>query len=140
MQTTYTQSQIQKVAHQILARVPSKILAFVAPMGAGKTTLIKAMLQQLNAADAGSSPSFGIVNEYHDRKGNRLAYHFDFYRLNDETEALDIGLEEYLNEDVWMFIEWPEKITSFLPDNATQVYIEILDSNTRRISLKGDQD
>ncbi|HET8734968.1 MAG TPA: tRNA (adenosine(37)-N6)-threonylcarbamoyltransferase complex ATPase subunit type 1 TsaE [Pricia sp.] len=138
MQITYTESQLQKVAHQILTRVPSKILAFAAPMGAGKTTLIKAMLQELGAADAGSSPSFGIVNEYHDRKGKRLAYHFDFYRLNDETEALDIGVEDYFEEEVYIFIEWPEKIASLLPGDVTEVYIEIVDSYTRRISMKGD--
>ena len=131
----YTESQIQEVAQQLITRAASRILAFRAPMGAGKTTLIKAMLKELGAADPGSSPTFGIVNEYHDRNGKLLAYHFDFYRLNDETEALDLGFEDYLNQDVWMFIEWPEKIASFLPEDATHVYIGIIDLETRRIEL-----
>ncbi|HZJ19717.1 MAG TPA: tRNA (adenosine(37)-N6)-threonylcarbamoyltransferase complex ATPase subunit type 1 TsaE, partial [Pricia sp.] len=64
------------------------------------------------------------------------AYHFDFYRLNDKTEALDLGLEDYLNQDVWIFIEWPEKIASFLPEDATEVNIEVIDSETRSLNLR----
>jgi len=133
MEISYTESQIQEVAQQLIIKVASKTLAFHASMGAGKTTLIKALLIELGAADTGHSPTFGIVNEYHDRNGVLLAYHFDFYRLNDETEALDLGLEDYLNQEVWIFIEWPEKIASLIPENATDVYIEIIDPETRII-------
>ena len=131
----YTESQIQEVARKLIDSVTSKTLAFYAPMGAGKTTLIKAILKELGAADAGSSPTFGIVNEYNDQKGALLAFHFDFYRLNRETEALDLGLEEYLNRDAWVFIEWPEKIGNFLPEDAIDIYIESIDSKTRGISF-----
>src|SRR5665811_1878332 len=109
-------------------------VVFPAPMGAGKTTIIKPLLKELGAADTGHSPTFGIVNEYNDQNGDLLAYHFDFYRLNDKTEALDLGLEDYLNHDVWIFIEWPKKIASFLPEDATEVNIEVIDPETRSLN------
>ena len=133
MNATYTEDKIQNIAQQLIENANSKTLCFNAPMGAGKTTLIKALLKELGAADAGSSPTFGIVNEYHSFKGELLAYHFDFYRLQDETEALDLGLEDYLNQNAWIFIEWPEKIPSFLPQETTNVSIEIVDPLCRRI-------
>lgn len=105
-------------------------------MGGGKTTLIKAILKELGAADTGNSPTFGIVNEYHDQKGGLLAYHFDFYRLNHETEALDLGLEDYLNRDAWVFIEWPEKLVDLLPEDAMAVHIEIIDLDTRALNFR----
>ena len=133
---TYTENQIHDVAKQLLENATSHTLSFQAPMGAGKTTLIKALLKELGAKDPGSSPTFGIVNEYHDHNGNLLAYHFDFYRLNEETEALDLGLEDYLKQDVWTFIEWPEKIASFLPEDSIHIYIETLDPETRNLKLR----
>lgn len=105
-------------------------------MSAGKTTLIKSRLKELGAAHTGNSPTFGIVNEYHNQNGELLAYHFDFYRLNDETDALDLGLEDCLSQDFWIFIEWPEKIASFLPEDATDVYIKIIDAETQAIDLR----
>ncbi|MDT7830624.1 tRNA (adenosine(37)-N6)-threonylcarbamoyltransferase complex ATPase subunit type 1 TsaE [Pricia sp. S334] len=132
---TYKLTQIEKVAQQIVGQATSKTLCFYASMGAGKTTLIKAILQELGATDTGHSPTFGIVNEYHDQNGELLAYHFDFYRLEDEMEALDMGLDDYLNKDVWIFIEWPEKISSFLPDDATEIRIEIIGQETRHLDI-----
>ncbi len=136
MEVCYTESQIQEVAQQLIKKAKSKTLSFRAPMGGGKTTLIKALLKELGAADTGHSPTFGIVNEYNDQNGDLLAYHFDFYRLNDKTEALDLGLEDYLNQDVWIFIEWPEKIASFIPEDATEVSIEVIDPETRSLNLR----
>ncbi|WP_373517158.1 tRNA (adenosine(37)-N6)-threonylcarbamoyltransferase complex ATPase subunit type 1 TsaE [Pricia sp.] len=132
---TFTQPLIQEVARQLIEKATSKTYSFHAPMGAGKTTIIKAMLKELGASDTGNSPTFGIVNEYHDNHGELLAYHFDFYRLNDEMEALDLGLEDYLNQDVWIFIEWPEKIASLLPEYAVDIYIKIIDSKTRLLEV-----
>ncbi len=134
-QTTYTIKELEQVAQKIISTVSSKCLAFYAPMGAGKTTLIKALVSELGSLDAVSSPTFGLVNEYHDPNGNVLAYHFDFYRLQDEMEAMDIGLEEYLDSDAWIFMEWPEKIPNLIPTNAAIIRIEVLSPTERSISF-----
>jgi len=135
MTITYLEDEIQRVAKKLIATAASKTLCFYGPMGAGKTTLIKALVQELGGADEASSPTFGIVNEYHNTEGSTLGYHFDFYRLEDETEVLDLGFEDYLNQDVWIFIEWPEKIKSFLPKNTFDIQIELKDLTTREISF-----
>jgi tRNA threonylcarbamoyladenosine biosynthesis protein TsaE len=132
---TYKETDIAKVAQHIIKETTSKTLCFYGSMGAGKTTLIKALVKELGGTDTVSSPTFGIVNEYHHIDGSVLGYHFDFYRLNDETEALDLGFEDYLNQNTWIFIEWPEKIPSFLPDDALDLCIEILDETTRKIAF-----
>lgn len=136
MKTTYTEKDLNKVAETVVSSVGSKTLCFYGEMGAGKTTLIKAIIKYLGAVDIGNSPTFGIVNEYESAEGELLAYHFDFYRLNDENEALDLGLEDYLNSDAWIFVEWPEKISSLLPDDVTNIYLETIDEQTREILLK----
>ncbi|WP_149276424.1 tRNA (adenosine(37)-N6)-threonylcarbamoyltransferase complex ATPase subunit type 1 TsaE [Pareuzebyella sediminis] len=135
MTLRYIENELPHIAKHILANVSNKTICFYAPMGAGKTTLIKSMVKELGAIDTGSSPTFGIVNEYQGLNGDILAYHFDFYRLNDELEALDLGFEEYLDQDVWIFIEWPEKISSFIPVDASEIRIEIVDANTRELTL-----
>jgi tRNA threonylcarbamoyladenosine biosynthesis protein TsaE len=135
MDVTFTEAQIQEVARQLTDAVPGKVLAFYGAMGAGKTTLIKALLRELGAKDSGSSPSFGIVNEYHDKAGQVLAYHFDFYRLEEETEALDLGFEDYLAQDAWIFMEWPEKIAGLLPEEAACIRLEVVDAGTRSLQI-----
>jgi len=135
MQITYTEDQITKVAGQLIQEVSSKTLCFHGEMGAGKTTLIKALVKQLGAVDEANSPTFGIVNEYHKADETLLAYHFDFYRLNDENEAYDLGIEDYFNTDAWLFMEWPEKIAAILPLDAVHIQIEVVDFNTRKLSF-----
>lgn len=135
MVITYQENQLQEIAQQVIEMATTKTFCFHASMGAGKTTLIKAILKELGAGDTGHSPTFGIVNEYHGQNGELLAYHFDFYRLNDEMEALDLGLEEYLSQNVWVFIEWPEKIASLLPNDKTNIYIKVLDAETRELQF-----
>jgi len=132
----YTKDQLPNITRLILENVPKGILAFYAPMGAGKTTLIKALVKELGGQDDTSSPTFGIVNEYHTKEGALLGYHFDFYRLNTITEALDMGVEDYFDADAWQFIEWPEKIEALLPPAITKIYIEVVDENTRQIILQ----
>lgn len=134
MEKSYTEKELGTIASLLIKNLTNKTVAFYAPMGAGKTTLIKALVKELGSIDEVSSPTFGLVNEYHDLQGKLLAYHFDFYRLKDEMEALDMGFEDYLNSDAWIFIEWPEKIPSFLPDDCSKISIEIIDRNTRKIS------
>jgi len=132
---TYTENEISTIAQEIITNATSKTLCFYGEMGAGKTTLIKALVKKIGNIETVNSPTFGIVNEYQYKNGETLGFHFDFYRLNDETEALDLGFEDYLNQNVWVFIEWPEKISSFLPENKTDIFIQILDFKTRQIQL-----
>lgn len=132
MTLTYELSEIDSVAVQLLSEVKSKTLLFYGEMGAGKTTLIKALVKALGAEDAASSPTFSLVNEYHFDQGRIL--HFDFYRIEDENEVLDMGIEDYLNTESWKFIEWPQKIEKFL-DYPTQK-VEILVENEVQRKLK----
>jgi tRNA threonylcarbamoyladenosine biosynthesis protein TsaE len=100
-------------------------------MGAGKTTLIKSLAKALQVADSVSSPTFGIVNEYQ-TQAKDLLYHFDFYRLDDPMEALDIGIEEYFYSGNYCWLEWAEKITPFLPEQFFHIELALA-SETGRI-------
>lgn len=113
MEFIYNEDELPNVAKQIVTHSKSKILAFYAPMGAGKTTLIKSLVKELGSSDTVSSPTFGLVNEYALETGELLGFHFDFYRLNDESEAMDMGLDDYLSSNGWIFMEWPEKYRTF---------------------------
>ena len=112
----------------------NRILLFYGEMGAGKTTLIKTMCRQLGVEDAVSSPTFSIVNEY--KSPNGPVFHFDFYRLSNQTEALDLGYEEYFDSGNYCFIEWPEKIAGLVPDQYTGVRIAVIDDTTRQITVE----
>ncbi|MEC3964635.1 tRNA (adenosine(37)-N6)-threonylcarbamoyltransferase complex ATPase subunit type 1 TsaE [Flagellimonas halotolerans] len=135
MKRNFELSEIREVAKELLEKAPNKVLCLYGDMGVGKTTLVKALVKELGAVDVASSPTFGLVNEYHDNKDTLIAYHFDFYRLNDEMEALDMGLEDYLNSGVWLFIEWPNKISSLLPEDAVGVFLHFVEESTRSIEL-----
>lgn len=132
MQVSYQLSNLKEVAQKILDESQHKIIIFDAPMGAGKTTLIKELVKRLGVNDIANSPTFSIVNEYH-TDANEIVYHFDLYRIEDEEEALDFGIEEYLFSGNWCFIEWPEKISNLLPDTYHSVEINIDDENTRTL-------
>ncbi len=103
-----------------------KIIAFSGEMGAGKTTLIKAICEELGVKQTISSPTFSIVNEYLSSAGKKI-YHFDFYRINKISEAYDMGYEEYFYSDAYCFIEWPEKIAELLPEDVLKVNISVKD-------------
>ena len=109
------------------------IWLFEGEMGAGKTTLVKAICQELGVKDDIQSPTFSIVNEYLSSQ-NETIYHFDCYRLKSEIEAFDIGIEDYLYSGSRCLIEWPDKIESLLPDIVITIKIEILSTTERRIS------
>ena len=133
----YNLNEIHKVAAFLREHETSKTYCFYGPLGAGKTTLIKSLIKGLGAAESGSSPTFGLVHEYCDTAGNLLAYHLDCYRLQGEEEALDMGIEEILDADCYVFIEWPQRIARLLPPNRTEVYLEIEGDNRRKLSVGG---
>lgn len=110
-----------------------RVFIFKAPMGAGKTSFIKVICEQLGVEDPTSSPTFSIVNEYSSPHGP--VYHFDFYRLKDEQEAYDLGYEEYFYSGDYCFIEWPEKIPNLIPEDAIEVSIQVDDQFRRHIQL-----
>tara|TARA_R110001592_G_scaffold300895_1_gene572140 strand:- start:15455 stop:15883 length:429 start_codon:yes stop_codon:yes gene_type:complete len=112
-----------------------KIWVFQGDMGAGKTTLIKAICEKLNIIDPVSSPTFSIVNEYTSDQGDPV-YHFDFYRIEDPMEALDMGIEEYFSSGNYCFVEWAEKIPMFLPDKFALITIESDQVEKRNIAIK----
>jgi tRNA threonylcarbamoyladenosine biosynthesis protein TsaE len=109
----------------------NKIFAFYGSMGAGKTTIIKAICQTLGAVDIVSSPTFTLVNEYKTSSGESL-YHIDFYRIRKQEEVFDFGIEEYLTGDSYCFMEWPELIEEILPEETIKVRISV-DENEQRI-------
>lgn len=100
-----------------------KVFAFYGKMGAGKTTFIKAVCEELGVEDVINSPTFAIVNEYVDGKGEPV-YHFDFYRIKNQQEVMDLGYEDYVYSGHVCFMEWPELIENLLPDDAVKVTIE----------------
>lgn len=110
-----------------------KTLLFYGEMGAGKTTFIKAFCAALGVKDTVSSPTFSIVNEYNYPGG--IIYHFDFYRTKNQTEALDLGFEEYLYSGEYCLIEWPEKIPDLLPENYLQINIEVQPDQQRKLTI-----
>jgi tRNA threonylcarbamoyladenosine biosynthesis protein TsaE len=103
-------------------------------MGVGKTTLIRAICRNLGVKTEVTSPTFALVNEYPIDKG--LVYHFDFYRINKISEALDFGIDEYFDSGAWCLIEWPEKIEDLLPETATAVYLLENPDGSRTIRIQ----
>lgn len=131
-----TTDVLHHVAQDIAAAIKdNKVVLFYGEMGAGKTTLIKEICTQLGVADNMSSPTFGLVNEYHTKESDTI-YHFDLYRIKKIEECLDMGMEEYLYSGNYCFIEWPEIAIPLLPDNYCSVHIKTEKDNTRSISLQ----
>lgn len=134
MNIIFSLDEINKVAQQILEKKPHKVILFHGEMGVGKTTLIKSLAKELGVNGATSSPTFSLVNEYQNNE-NQLVYHFDFYRLNKETEAMDMGADEYFYSGNWCFIEWPEKIPNLVPESHSVIQISLLPDGNRSLSL-----
>jgi len=128
-------SDLPTIAKQLLSFAGNnRIFLFHGDMGAGKTTFIKAFCAELGVSSPVSSPTFAIVNEY--AGATSRIYHFDFYRLKNQTEALDMGCEEYFYSGDYCFIEWPDKIPDMLPPHYINVSISVLNDTSREISFE----
>lgn len=112
----------------------ARILAFYGTLGAGKTTIIKALCRFLGAVDLVSSPTFTLVNEYRTTSGEPL-YHIDFYRIRKEEEVFDFGIEEYLTGNAYCFLEWPELVEELLPPETLRIRISVDEKEQRILDI-----
>ena len=130
----YTLNDVEAVAKTLLETVDSKIILFEGEMGVGKTTLIKALIKLLGSNDVVSSPTFSIVNEYLAK--NQSIYHFDLYRIENEDELYDFGIDTYIYNNNFVFVEWPELLKPLIQDNYSVVKIVLSENTSRTISIE----
>lgn len=129
------ENELKEVAHVIISLLEEhRVVCFHGEMGAGKTTLIKVICEQLGVEDSMSSPTFSIVNEYRDRDDYPI-YHFDFYRVENFQEAQDIGAEEYFYSGDLCLIEWPEMIKELIPEKHLKINVKLVGDNGREIMI-----
>ena len=129
-----TLADINEAAKQFIANMgDSKVFAFYGKMGAGKTTFVKAVCEELGVDDVITSPTFAIVNEYRSETTGQLVYHFDFYRIKKIEEVYDMGYEDYFYSGALCFLEWPELIEELLPADAVKVTISQQEDGSRRL-------
>jgi len=138
MEMIYTLEQLPQTAEafwKIAAN--SQVIAFSGGMGSGKTTFIHALCDVRKVKDVVGSPTFSIVNEYFfsENSKQKKIFHIDLYRLKDEQEAIQAGVEDYLYSDHICLVEWPEKIPSLLPHDSLHVFIEAIDAQTRKLRI-----
>ncbi len=135
MVVDFTLQEIDQAAGQLItAGAGRNVFAFHGEMGAGKTTLIHAICQQLNVKDAVGSPTFSIINEYRTGSGE-IVYHLDLYRLKDEAEAIAAGVEDCLYSGNRCLVEWPEKAPGLFPDDAVHCYLKSTGHNLRKLQI-----
>ena len=128
---------IREAAKQFIAAMEDNtVFAFYGKMGAGKTTFIKAICEELGVTDVINSPTFAIVNEYRSEETGELIYHFDFYRIKKLDEVYDMGYEDYFYSGALCFIEWPELVEEVLPGDAVKVIIEEMEDGIRSVRLE----
>ncbi|TYA58948.1 tRNA (adenosine(37)-N6)-threonylcarbamoyltransferase complex ATPase subunit type 1 TsaE [Formosa maritima] len=130
----YSINELQSVAKKLIKNLNSKTILLYGDMGVGKTTLIKAFVKQLGSFDEVSSPTYSIVNEY-ELKDDKI-YHFDLYRIKDIDEAYNFGIEDYIDSNHWIIIEWPELIEELITNNFDSIVLKLNENNTRNIILK----
>jgi tRNA threonylcarbamoyladenosine biosynthesis protein TsaE len=138
IKTEYTinsEMDLNEIAKKLILDFSEKrVILFYGEMGVGKTTLIKVLCKQLGVEEATNSPTFSIVNEYFSTSKKSI-FHFDFYRIEEETEVMDMGYEDYFYSGNFCFVEWPEKIPNLLPDDAVKITIVEDEENNRLISV-----
>lgn len=135
MNTNYSLENLPEIAASIIASVENKTLLFYGEMGVGKTTLIKEICKQLGVTDNISSPTFSLVNEYQTDQ-NEKVFHFDFYRITDQNEALDMGIDDYFYNNDWCLIEWPQNVENLLPLESVEIHLSTLKNGQRNMQLK----
>ena len=129
-------ASLPEIAKVIIPKIiEQRIVTFQGDLGSGKTTLIKEICKQLGIQENVSSPTFSIINEYHNPEGDIRVYHMDLYRLESEMELINIGFEEYLDSGDLVFIEWPEIIEFILPDRYLEINIKLVGENQRQIRI-----
>ena len=134
MEFLFKLADIQNIAKEIINQSNHKVILFDGQMGAGKTTLIKALSKELGVIDVANSPTFSIVNEYK-TETNQTVFHFDLYRLEEEEEAYDMGIDEYFDSGNWCFIEWPEKTPNLIPMDHARIIIKEVENGKRQLIL-----
>jgi tRNA threonylcarbamoyladenosine biosynthesis protein TsaE len=134
MNKNFLLSEAPIIAEEIIKKSTSKIILFHGDMGVGKTTLIKEICKILGTEDLISSPTFSIVNEYI-TSNDETIFHFDFYRINNEEEAYNIGVEDYFDSNHWCLIEWPLVVENLLPLENVNVYLTVLEDGQRNIQI-----
>jgi tRNA threonylcarbamoyladenosine biosynthesis protein TsaE len=123
-------------ARKIMEDFPqARVFALHGPMGAGKTSLVKAFCQVMGVEDAGASPTFSLVNEYADGQGGKV-FHFDFYRINRIEEVFDMGYEDYFYSGNFCFLEWPERISELLPEAFVYISIQEKEAEVRELRYR----
>jgi tRNA threonylcarbamoyladenosine biosynthesis protein TsaE len=128
-------SDLPAAAHKIAPLLRGRgVVALYGGMGAGKTTLVAALVRAMGSTDEVTSPTFALVNDYVVPSCHHI-YHFDFYRIDSLAEAFDLGYEEYFFSGELCLVEWPEKIAALLPDNTLEIHIDTLPDNSRRITI-----
>jgi tRNA threonylcarbamoyladenosine biosynthesis protein TsaE len=136
MEVNYTIDEIARAADEFVRLAKNyTVFAFTGPMAAGKTTLIHAICKELKVTGVLSSPTYSIINQYYMADG-RLIYHIDLYRLKDDEEALQAGVEECLLSGEYCFVEWPGRAPGIFPENTLFTNLEVTDTNTRKLEIK----
>ena len=134
MNKNFLLSEAPIIAEEIIQKSTSKIILFHGDMGVGKTTLIKEICKILGTEDLISSPTFSIVNEYI-TSNDETIFHFDFYRIDNEEEVYNIGVEDYFDSNHWCLIEWPSVVKNLLPLENVNVYLAVLEDGQRNIQI-----
>ena len=134
MNKNFLLSEVPIIAKEIIQNSTSKIILFHGDMGVGKTTLIKEICKILGTEDLISSPTFSIVNEYI-TSNDETIFHFDFYRIDNEEEVYNIGVEDYFDSNHWCLIEWPSVVENLLPLENVNVYLAVLEDGQRNIQI-----
>ncbi|MFI0429151.1 tRNA (adenosine(37)-N6)-threonylcarbamoyltransferase complex ATPase subunit type 1 TsaE [Mariniflexile sp. HMF6888] len=134
LEIDYQLIDLDTVVKQLLKKLKTKTILLYGDMGVGKTTLIKNIVKELGSHDDVSSPTFSIVNEY-ELKNDKI-FHFDLYRIKNLEEAYNFGIEDYLDSDHWILIEWPDVVKPILNNDFDMIYLELSSENSRKLTVK----